>query len=118
MPVYTTNHRNQNTTRLRPNDKQNNWENGRRTNVGVAPFAPPLLVPASGMLPLCPLLCASAVGSTVIVATGFVTAVVEYVWVALGLSPAWASADTKTRAAPGAGTVIVHALADWSQLTV
>ena len=101
-----------------PSNKYNKWEVERVADGVAIVLAPFLLVPASGMSPMCPLLRASAVGSTVIVATRFVTAVVEYVCVAAGSSSAWAAAETKTSAAPGAGTGTVHVFADWSQLIV
>ena len=54
-------------------------------SIRLAPFAPPLLVPASGPVPpLLPLLFASAVGSMFMLCAGFVTAVVAYVWVVEG----------------------------------
>lgn len=85
-----------------------------------APFAPPWLVPPEEMrfLPLCPFDVARTDGSTVTVFAVFVTMDVANVCGAAGSTAACAASEKKTRAAPGAGTVIWHMFCVWSHCTV
>lgn len=86
-----------------------------------APFAPPWLVPPKAMafLPPCPFDVASTDASTVTVFTVCVTIDVANVCVDAG-PPAscCAASEKKTRAAPGAGTVISQLFCVWSHWTV
>jgi len=86
---------------------------------GIPPELPLLVLPSSTLdFPLCPLEVANTDGSTVAVFTVFVYAVVGNVTVFGELESLSVASDKNTSANPGAGTLIAHVLAVWSQATV